>query len=780
MKKEIELWSATDKEKTTKEYGLAFVQQVIWSEWFGEDRKKARYYTRKSEFSELRSHMDGTVDISKFKDQLGINTDKSTLAIDWSYLPTIPKYIKTVIDGYSDDIYMVNADAIDSYSQKEKRMKRYEIEAKMKMKDMVESISKETGYDFTFDEKLPETDEELFLELELNNKLKHEIAIENSSRKIFKVNEWSETFNKIAEDLSVLGVGAATHEIDGEYGVQLRYADPLRMVYSRDQYGNRGGKGRFYYGEVLSLTIEEVKRLANGQVDVDKIHQFATNYSKVSRPTQKQINSMSVDVVKFCFKATKTKVFKKKYNAHGGYKYLEKDMDWEPQAGRESTKVTSVYETWYGGYWIIGSDILWDYGEMKDLVRPKSNIRKAIAPYAIYDIGTQSLASKIRPMADQIQLTHLKIQIALAKMKAAGYMIDIDMLVDLPLGDGSTLTAQRQAEIWASEGGDILYSGKAMDGSINPRLPINKYPGSDLAELSNLLAVKESYRQDIENLTGINQYRDGSTPNAKALVGVQKLAIMMSNNATKHIFRGAESISLQIAEGIATRLQDLGIYGEVGGGISQLIGEENAEILSKNKDRFYWAFTMNLELKPTEEERANFMQKADLALQAKIITFADYSELMSVDNVKLAAKMLGAKEKAKAREERRNQREMVLIQEGEKRKTAQVNAQFKAEEFNAEIQKEHAIETLKARLKAISDSNEWIFKTKYMQAEYNRKERIARIEAGTKQFVENQKEDRKDNREKLNGDIQSDLAHQRSNGLPPKKFTEEEKPNLLG
>jgi len=61
----------------------------------------------------------------------------------------------------------------------------------------------------------------------------------------------------------------------------------------------------------------------------------------------------------------------------------------------------------------------------------------------------------------------------------------------------------------------------------------------------------------IRAVTGLNEARDGSTPDPNALVGVQKLAALNSNTATRHILEGSLYISRTLAEGLSLRIADL-------------------------------------------------------------------------------------------------------------------------------------------------------------------------------------------------------------------------------
>ena len=55
----------------------------------------------------------------------------------------------------------------------------------------------------------------------------------------------------------------------------------------------------------------------------------------------------------------------------------------------------------------------------------------------------------------------------------------------------------------------------------------------------------------MRDVTGLNEARDGSTPDKNALVGLQKLAAANSNTATRHILQAGLYLTLKTAEAIS-------------------------------------------------------------------------------------------------------------------------------------------------------------------------------------------------------------------------------------
>ena len=60
----------------------------------------------------------------------------------------------------------------------------------------------------------------------------------------------------------------------------------------------------------------------------------------------------------------------------------------------------------------------------------------------------------------------------------------------------------------------------------------------------------------IRDVTGLNEARDGSTPDKNSLVGLQKLAAANSNTATRHILQAQLFLTVRTCENISLRVAD--------------------------------------------------------------------------------------------------------------------------------------------------------------------------------------------------------------------------------
>ena len=107
----------------------------------------------------------------------------------------------------------------------------------------------------------------------------------------------------------------------------------------------------------------------------------------------------------------------------------------------------------------------------------------------------------------------------------------------------------------------------------------------------------------VRDATGLNEARDGSTPDKNALVGVQKLAAANSNTATRHILQSGLFLTAELAEKISLRISDVLEYSPTRNAFIQSIGAHNVATLEEMSELHLYDFGIYLELAPDEEEK---------------------------------------------------------------------------------------------------------------------------------------------------------------------------------
>jgi hypothetical protein len=389
----------------------------------------------------------------------------------------------------------------------------------------------------------------------------------------------------------------------------------------------------------------------------------------------------------------------------------------------------------------------------------------------MYKGKIESLVSRITGFADTIQLTHLKLQQVMSRMVPDGVYLDADGLAEVDLGNGTNYNPQEALNMFFQTG-SVIGRSLTSEGDMNPgRVPIQEISsGSGGAKLQSLIGTYNYYLQMIRDVTGLNEARDGSVPDKNALVGVQKLAAANSNTATRHILQSGLFLTSELAESLSLRISDIIEYAPTKEAFIQAIGAHNVGTLEEMKNLHLYDFGIFIELTPDEEEKQLLENNIQVALAQKNIELEDAIDVREIKNLKLANQLLKVRRKKKIERDQMIQQQNIQAQ-------AQANAQAQQVAAQAEVQKQQALtqskvqlEQAKAQLDTQKLQSEAMLKKELMNHEFQINMRLKEMEIETLKQKETNKEDRKDERTRIQASQQSELIDQRKTGKPPKKF----------
>jgi len=148
--------------------------------------------------------------------------------------------------------------------------------------------------------------------------------------------------------------------------------------------------------------------------------------------------------------------------------------------------------------------------------------------------------------------------------------------------------------------------------------------------------LKMQYMDQMRDVIGLNKVSDASTPDKDSLVGVQKLASLNSNIATRHILDGACDITLRVSEAICYRVADLLKFSDLKDDFARKIGVASVKTLDSVKNLHLYDFAIFLELHIDLEERAKLEQDMSIAIEKGYMSVADKYKVLNVKNLKLA------------------------------------------------------------------------------------------------------------------------------------------------
>jgi hypothetical protein len=779
--------TATEAEKQTPEYGLQ-IALAIQCEWFSRTTDSCRYYDQWVEFNRLRLYARGEQSIAKYKKEFAVDGDLSYLNLNWEPVPIIPKFVDIVVNGMSTRMYDVKASAQDRLSSEQRNEYRRTVEADMLAKDLLNQVQNDFGVDaFSVDPNtLPENNEELNLYMQLKYKPGIEIAEEQAIRTVLNNNDYEDTLKQVYYDLTVLGVGMAKHTFEKSRGIAVEYVDPAAMVYSYTE--SPTFDDCFYFGEVKRMHISEVKRMFPEltKEDIQEISSYGQSWYNqygVMRPYMESIFDKEMTTLLFFnYKTDKRIVYKKKILDNGGARVIRRDEDFDPpqEEGAKYERIDKVIEVWYKGVLVLGTSKLLSWEMMTNMARPKSASHVAVSEYTcmaprMYRGVIESLTRRMTGFADLIQLTHLKLQQVIARMVPDGVYIDADGLNEVDLGNGSNYNPQEALKLYFQTG-SVIGRSMTQDGDLNhARIPIQELgTSSGQSKIASLVSSYNHYLSMMRDATGLNEARDGSTPDPKALVGVQKLAALNSNTATRHILEAGLSITKRLAEAISLRVSDVLEYSETREQLIYQIGAQNTEILEDIKDLHLHDFGIQIEVAPDDEEKAQMERDINTAIGAKEIGLEDAIDIRELKNIKLANELLKVRKKAKEKRDMEAEQARVKMQTESNVQSTQAAAQAKAQQVQLEIQAKIQLDRAQLESKIVMIEKEAELKALLMDKEFQYQMQLTTAEAGAQKNIDDFKEKAKDKRINQQSTNQSKLIDQRQKDLPPMTFESNE------
>jgi hypothetical protein len=566
---------------------------------------------------------------------------------------------------------------------------------------------------------------------------------------------------------------------DPNYGITTSYVDPAFFIHSYTEDPNMNDLT--YAGHIKRISIQELKRVAGDQFTEEQYEKIARDvqykysnnpsrlgYSSYDRYTQRMVygyDEYVVEVMDFEFMAVDDVYYESKESRFGNVGFYFKGEVYTPAResiyDREPYKMS--YATVYGGSYIVGTEMIYNYGLKKNIPRNVHDITRARMSYSPIAVNMRrlqpkSMVASVIGFADQLQITHLKIQQAIAKAKPDGLIIDVEGLENVQLGKGGDLQPLEIQDIY-EQTGIFYYRSKNPEGGFqNP--PIRSIE-NQIRNINELIALYNHYLRMIRDATGLNEVVDGSTPKSDALVGVREQAISASNNATYDITHASMVLFKKVCEDVIKCLQILPAESVIYRVYENAIGKANMSVLSSFSDLPMYNFGVRVVTEMADSDRMYLEANVQQALSTQTIDIEDAMAIRKLKDVDQAERLLIVRRKKRMAKQQDIARQNSQMQAQANQQTAVVASQAKMQE----LQLMQQLESQKIELETQS-------KSALLQQEYMLKMELAKVEAQVrglisdddKQFrmmLEQAKEQAKDSRVEKQAVEQSKLISQR-------------------
>ena len=751
--------------KKTKEWGLNLAQS-IQSEWFygiganlsGE--LNSRFNTQRYDFLQRRLYAKGLQSMDKYKDLFKPDGDKSFLNLPTQPISLIPKNVNILVNSLCDRGYYIRAVSTDPIGYSERVAYREQIETDRNAKDIIIKAKETFGVDIASMpiDKLPETDEELNLHMQLEYKQDIEISQELAIESVFSENYYNETTDRQQkQDMVVCGLGWVKHTFIPERGIVLEYVNVENKIqsYTEDPYF----RDCFYHGEFKNVPLTQVfvdYQWLNLPENADIKEQVANssdawwNYNVIA---QNQRIKGTANLLYFTYKTTRNKAKKIKEKATGERIISKADETFILKEGQtdDFKRVSIEEEILFEGVLVLGTEIMLKWEVAENMTRPKSNKQKVIDQYIGHAPDMEkgyinSPVARMMPIEDKLNIIELKADQIIQKIQPDGFIIDPDAIAELDFGGGNKLTAQNVIDMfWQT--GSIFARSFGANGDPMYSKPITELKmGNSLDKLQALAMKKMELLTQLDDVVGLNKASNASTPDKDSQVGVNKLASLNTSLAIRHILKGASNNTLRLAEAVTYRIGDLLKFSNLKEDFARKIGNTSVKTLDSVKNLHLHDFAIYLELDLDLEERAKLEQDMSIAIQKGYMDIQDKYKVLQIKNFKLALaymtilidkykKQVQEQEMSKIEANTQSQTQIAQSAEQARQQTAQMQSQFDMQlqqmitqgEIDKEnVRGENDIKTLRVKL----------------QGEFQ----IAQVQGGVQmdklQFLENKKDER--------------------------------------
>lgn len=707
-----------DPREKNREWILQFAR-AAWSSW-SNDNPREIFYNARYKYEVYKQYAMGQQSISKYRPLMGIDEEskETWLNIDWSVIPIVPKFRRIALGKLSKVDYNIVATPVDALANEETEKVFANAKTKIIMREEAAKIDPELLESPVLQMGPGEARDLEELEMQMKYTFKHQMAIEAEQgiKLVLEQNRIENMREQIRECLFDYGVAGYKEYIDSNGAIKIRTINPRNVIINHCKKNDFSDAS--YVGEVVEMTIADLKQMAGNQFTADEYEQIAKNVlGKYGNPREwpsslsiynKGYDRFNIRVLDIEFYSVNEMVYEQRIDRRGNQIYAR--AKYEDRNKRKDKFERVAYKVVYKGKWVIDTNFIFDHGLCTDMKRAKSSLMDTKMSYHLFapefwDMKSVGMMEQIIPIADAIQIAWYRLQNVINQSRPKGIMIEMGALEDIPLGaGGKKMTPMKVLDLY-NKTGTLVYRKMDAQGRQTNYRPIEELENGLGRDAMSYWQLIQNHIQMLRDITGMNEMTDGSTPDPRTLTTVAKLAYEGTNNALANIVGGEKKLLESLSNDVILRLQDVAQNGEVKGYVRAL-GGNTMKFFKMSSNVALYEFGIFLEDKPTDDQRAMLMQQVQAGQAGGMLDIEDAIIIQNTDNLKVAQQILAfkiRKRKEQAQQEAMQQQQMnaqVQMQSAQaaeqaKQQTLQVEAQVKSQLIQVEKELEAKLLELK-------------------------------------------------------------------------------------
>lgn len=564
----------------------------------------------------------------KFDEKDPASFDQSLLNISWENTKIYPKFRDVLLGKTGSFRFAPDVQVIDTLGRAEKA-KQYQTD-KFVADPRVKALIQQAGVvpDGASQVALDGTsgDVEAMRQLGLYS-LQVESVLADAIEATLDKADYAEIRRQCEEDLVDAGIMACevTKKNGGVLGVE--YIDIEGLVVPASKY--KDFRDADWKGYVQRRTLQQLRGYDLGGTKDEqekKLSQIAKYYQSYWRMASTTMNfresyqlqgatsynaaaMQGVWVLQLYFIACEAEKFVKGFEGTGARLYDQVSLDSKlgPKDRKEYGKTMdkSVVQYVYKCKWVVGTDIVFDFGVDDTVVREGSDGNKtAMIPLVVYGYDSPSVTDRCIQYIDQIEIANKKKQAALALMPPSpNIAIDISSVNATANIGGQNYDMFDLLGMYSAKG-ILLYSSRnewSEAGMASNKIPVTPMTSGAAEQWQLFLNDIAANVNNIREVTGVSSVTDGSASGNDLLIGVMKGLEDGASNSMKHLVTASETVFLQMVRIIGKKYH----VGVMNGNIdiqSIPLQSNGLEILTLDKNMFKYDFDFTVKTLPSDEE----------------------------------------------------------------------------------------------------------------------------------------------------------------------------------
>ena len=545
------------KKKAEKPWGLASAKAIYFA---NEAYGPATFYNDRELYAEYIRYAFGENDPAKYKPKLGINprnADRSFLGgISWEIKNFATKRINQTISKVFSRQYEPIASAIDPVSVDRRESFKASVKTWMEQQAWLAERQSMLGVNMLPEgidlSSLPMNDEELEVHMQNDYKLNTEIDTELGIKYHLGKNNFQSIKEQLDFYLTVLPVAAAHVCLDGDGLPVVKKLNPARVLAPKSEFPDF--KRLPYCAYLDDYTVAEFKRLASNFLSREEIKLLVERYAKGGNYRYRDINKdfpdteRDVDTIQIMHFEVRTEnelVYLERTDKFGNPRFVEKPFEYYRTKSeqekfrtkyRDERKIHRFsYPTVYSGYWIVGSDEIFGYGEHNYLDGELGYILRATN---MHEGKSTCLMKQMIPSLDAIQTYDKKIQQIVSAAIPKGVFIDLFALRNAAFKMGDIdMTPDKLLEMFFQRGilvGDTQGQTGASGSTYKPIQDLENGMSNDIV---HFLALMQQELATLDEIIGYNKVSAASTLSPETGARVAQQMEQATDTALDHIYR---------------------------------------------------------------------------------------------------------------------------------------------------------------------------------------------------------------------------------------------------